>query len=166
MNYQFEITALERAFADLVAAYPDLAEDDELRADVFEGETDADRILSRLLSEEREANALSGAAAERIKDLQARKARFDRKKEAMRSLMLRLMQAGGLSKRQLPEGTVSVSKGRDKVEITDEAALPRWAYETVRKPDKKAILERLAANKNVKGAALVTGEPTLSVRAV
>lgn len=148
----------------LLSSYPELADDADMRADMLEGETDLHSVLSRLVSLERDADSMAKAVAARISDLQARKQRAERRQEAMRALMLRVMRAAGATKAALPEATVSVSKGRDSVEIVDEAALPEWAYETVRKPDKKAIMERLAANKNVPGAALKTGGDVLMVR--
>lgn len=159
-----DVANLEAHINDLLAAYPDLQEDEQLRQDCLEGETDLHSVLSRLVSLERDADSMSRAIAERVRDLQARRQRAERRQEAMRGLMLRVMRAAGATKAALPEATVSVSKGRDSVDITDEAKLPRWAYETVRKPDKKAIMERLAANKNVPGAALKAGGDVLMVR--
>lgn len=165
-NYlAYDVTVLEREFADLLAAYPELAEDEELRADTIEGETDAHRVLARIVAVERDADSMSKAIAERQRDLAARKARHERKKEAMRVLLFRLLKAAGLPKVTLPEATVSIGKGRDSVEIIDEDALPDWAYETERKPKKKEIMERLAANENVPGAVLKAGGETLTVRA-
>lgn len=148
----------------LLAAYPELADDADLRADMLEGETDAFNVLTRLLSIERDADSLAKAIASRISDLQSRKARAEKRKDAMRVLMLRVMQAAGIQKAPLVEATVSVSKGRDSVDVVDVNKLPKWAYVTERKPDKKAIMERLAANKNVPGAALKTGGDVLMVR--
>lgn len=164
MNYHYEIAAIERAFADLLAAYPELEEDETLRADMLEGETDADFVLSRLLTEERDANSMSSAIGERIKDLQARKARSDKRKDAMRSLMLKLMKVGGITKRKLAEATISVGKGRDSVEITDETLIAPRFMRVVKSPDKTAIKEALDAGRVVKGAAIKTGDETLSVR--
>lgn len=148
----------------LFTAFPELADDEQLRSDMLEGETDLHSVLSRLVGIERDADSMSKAIAERIRDLQARRTRMDRKKDAMRALMLRIMRAAAVFKANLPEATISVSKGRDSVEVEDVMRLPKWAYAVERKPDKKAIMERLAANKNVPGAALVTGEDTVVVR--
>ena len=165
-NYlAYDVTVLEREFADLLAAYPELAEDEELRADTIEGETDAHRVLARIVAVERDADSMVRAVAERQRDLAARKARHERKKEAMRVLLLRLLKAAGLPKVTLPEATVSIGKGRDSVEIIDADALPDDYVRVDRIPDKKAILEKLAANENVPGASLKAGGETLTVRA-
>ena len=52
-----EIAMLEQAIDALFAEYPELAEDSALRADVLEGETNLDDVLSRILEREREADA-------------------------------------------------------------------------------------------------------------
>lgn len=149
----------------LLAAYPELAEDEDLRRDMLEGGTAAYDVLTRLVNIEREANSMADAIAARVRDLSSRKARAEKRKEMARALMLRVMRAAGIKKAPLVEATVSVSKGRDSVEITDADALPEELVRVERVPDKKAILEKLAAKENVPGAALKAGGETLSVRA-
>lgn len=168
MNDNFlvaDVANLTAHIADLFAAYPELAEDEDLRRDMLEGETSAFEVLTRLVSIERDADSMARAVASRISDLQARKARAEKRKEAMRVLMLRIMRAANIKKAPLVEATVSVSKGRQSVEIVDEAALPDEFVRIERVPDKKALLAKLAANENVPGAALKDGDETLTVRA-
>lgn len=147
----------------LLAAYPELAEDEDLRRDMLEGSTAAYDVLTRLVDIEREADSQAKAIASRVSDLQARKARAERRKDMARGLMLRVMQAAGIQKAPLVEATVSVTKGRDSVEVTDEAALPDNVVRVVRTPDKTLIKEALAAGE-VPGARMVTGQPSISVR--
>lgn len=161
---QADVANLTAHIHELLQAYPELVDDEDLRRDMLEGSTQAFDVLRRLVNQERDADSLSKAIASRISDLQSRRQRAERKKEAMRALMLRILKSAGIAKASLAEATVSVSKGRDSVEITDAQRLPKWAYVTERKPDKKAIMERLAANKNVQGAVLVTGGETITVR--
>lgn len=148
----------------LFGAYPDLAEDEDLRADMLEGSTQLYEVLTRLVNIERDADSMSKAIAARVTDLQARKARADKRKEAMRTLMLRIMQAIGERKATLVEATVSVRPGKDSVEIVDEAALPDTYVRIERVPDKKALATALA-NDNVPGARMRSGEETITVRA-
>lgn len=160
----WDITYLEAQLTDMFAAYPELAEDNELRADMLEGETDYHAVLARLVAQEREADSLSKGTAERIRDIQGRKARYERKKEACRVLLMRLLKAAGLPKVTLPEATVSIGKKAAAVEITDEGALPDNVVRITREPNKTAIKEALALG-DVPGARM--GEPgeQLSVRA-
>jgi len=162
-NAAWDARKMEAEIATLLHAYPELAEDDELRADTFEG-VGLNDVLSRLVAAAQDAKFTAAAVADRIGELQQRKARFERRNEAMRALLLRVLKASGLPKAVLPEATVSIGKGRDKVEITDEAKLPKWALRVVTSPDKTAIKERLDAGKKVPGAVLVTGGETLTVR--
>lgn len=165
-NYlAYDVTVLEREFADLVAAYPELAEDDELRADTIEGETDAYRVLGKIVAIERDANSMVLAIGERAKELAARKDRYTRRKDAMRVLLLRLLKAANLNKVSLPEATVSIGKGRAGVEIVDEALLPDNVVKLKREPDKTAIKAALDAGEDVPGAVLREGQPSVTVRA-
>lgn len=165
-NYlAYDVTVLEREFADLVAAYPELAEDEELRADTIEGETDAYRVLGKIVAIERDANSMALAIGERAKELAARKDRYTRRKEAMRALLLRLLKAADLNKVSLPEATVSVGKGRAGVEIVDETLLPDNVIKLKREPDKTVIKAALDAGEDVPGAVLREGQPSVTVRA-
>ena len=148
----------------LIAAYPELAEDETLLADTIEGETDAHHFLSRLVQDELFIKAQADALSETIKAFGEQKARFARQVEARRELMLRIMDACQIRKAPLQEATLSLRDGSPKVVITDEAALPeefvRWKSE----PDKTAIKEALSAGQDVPGAALSNGTPTVSLR--
>lgn len=160
----WDVSFLESEIESLVSSYPELSEDIELRQDMLEGSTNYHDILARIVAVERDADSMSKAIAERARDLAARKARHERKKEAMRVLLLRLLKAAGLPKVALPEATVSITKKAASVEIVDEALLPDNVVRLVRTPDKAAIKEALAAG-DVPGARM--GEPgeTLTVRA-
>jgi hypothetical protein len=149
---------------NLLTAYPELAEDADLRRDMLEGSTAAYDVLSRLVSIERDSDSMSKAIAARITDLQARRVRADKRKEAMRALMLRVMQAIGERKATLVEATVSVRPGKDSVEVMDVEALPDAYVRIERVPDKTALKAALA-NDNVPGAVLRAGDETVSVRA-
>ncbi|OAM77723.1 hypothetical protein A3840_08840 [Devosia elaeis] len=140
-----------------------MADDPELAADTFEG-MGLNDVLSRLVRQAQEAKAMAAGIAVLIGEYQARRQRFERRNEAMRAIVLGLLQKSGQQRVQLPEATVSIGKGRDRVEIVDEAALPKWALRVVSSPDKAAIKERLDAGKKVAGAELVTGGETLTMR--
>src|SRR5690606_31367578 len=112
----------------------ELADDSELALDTFEG-MGLNDLLARLLGNAQDAKFMAAATAERIGELRHRQARFERRNEAMRALMFRLLTAAGQSKVTLPEGTLSVSKGRDKVEVTDENSLPAEYVRVSTSPD-------------------------------
>lgn len=156
----------ERDLADLIAAYPELAEDEMLRRDMIEGSTNAFELLNRIVMRERDANAMEASIGAIIKDLQTRKGRFERLKEAMRSLAFKVMKAGDLPKVELPIATISISRRAGGVKIVDADSIPPRFQRVVREPDKVAIKAALEAGKKVRGAEL--GEPveSLNVRAV
>lgn len=165
-NPLLEVQLIELEIQRLIEEYPDLAEDEDLRADMIEGSTAAYDVLDRILTKYREAEADASAIAERVGRLEARKESAEKRGAAMRRLALRLMTAGDLRSVKLPEGTLSRVKGRESVEVTDESCLPtRFMKEKVtRSPDKTAIKEMLLSGMDVPGARIVVGEETLQVR--
>lgn len=148
----------------MLAVYPELAEDDELRADTLEGETDLNRLMSRLVRIRQERLALAEGVGGYMDALAERKARFTRGAEGIKGLMLALMNAAKLPKLVLPEATVSVTKPRESVNVTDPNELPQGFFALIRQPDKKSIGEALKKGEEVPGAALDTGEPSLTIR--
>lgn len=162
-NAAWDARKMEAELAALFHAYPELSEDEDLRADTFEG-VGLNDVLSRLVGAAQDAKFTASAVADRIGELNARKQRFERRNEAMRALILRVLKAADLAKAVLPEATVSIGKGRDSVLITDEARLPKWALRVVKSPDKTAIKERLDAGKKVAGAEIKAGETSLTLR--
>jgi hypothetical protein len=148
----------------LYAAFPELAEDEALRADMVEGETDLHRVVSRALDHRMEARTMVKAMAERRSDLAERSSRWQRREDAMDVLIKGLMDIAGLEKLVLPEATISVNKARASVEITDESELPQGFVKLIRQPDKTAIGDALKAGAEVPGASLAYGEPSLTVR--
>ncbi len=159
-----DVANLEALFADMLAAYPELEADEELRADMLEGETNFHAVLTRLVDSERDADSLAKAVAGRISDLQARKSRAERRKEAMRSLMFKLLKAAGVPRVPLADATISIGKKAAAVEIIDEALLPKAYVRISTSPDKTAIKEALQAGKKVRGAQMGEAGEQLSVR--
>jgi hypothetical protein len=149
----------------LMAAYPELADDETLRADVIEGETSAFRIVERALTERREAETLALAIKEREAALATRRARFERKSEAMKKLIVTVMRAGKMNTAVLPEATLWLSKPGTSVGIENLDELPQGYFRMKREADKKAIKSALEQGEEIPGAFLVTGDIGLTVRA-
>lgn len=159
-----DASKLEAEIHHLLAAFPELAEDEELRLDTLEGETDFNRIMSRLVRVRNEKLADAEGLSSYIGDLSERKARQVRGADGLKALMLSLMSAADIPKLVLPEATISVTKPRSSVEVTDIDALPQGTFTTVRQPDKTAIKAMLDAGEEIPGAALKTSDPGLTVR--
>jgi Gp157 protein len=148
----------------LLAEYPELEDDEELRGDMIAGETDAHKIIARALEARQEAESMAGAVKARVIDLSARQSRYERKSEAMRTLIRNIMQAAKLPKLTLPEATLSITAPRQTVGIEDLDALPQGYFKTVRQADKDAIKQALAGGAEIPGAILVTGSSGLMIR--
>lgn len=159
-----DVANLEAELSALRISYPELEEDEALKLDVFEGQTDLHYILEKLVDSERDADSLAKAVAGRISDLQARKSRAERRKEAMRGLMFKLLKAAGVPRVPLAEATISIGKKAASVEIIDEALLPKAYMRVSTSPDKTAIKEALQAGKKVRGAQMGEAGEQLSVR--
>lgn len=161
---RFDVNFLRRQIEALKAAYPELAEDETLLADVLEGETELNDILSFLVRQANETEAISDGLGEYAKALAARRARLERRVQSIRALMMSAMDAAGIKKATLPEATLSISAGRPRLVIDDEAMLPPAYVLTVTQPNKDAIKEALAANLDVPGAHMSNSEPSIRVR--
>lgn len=149
----------------LYAAFPELTEDDELSLSALEGETDFFAIIERLLSEQRETATMAEAVKLREQSLKARRERYERKDDAMRHLIRKLMEAAHQDKVTLIEATLSITKPRQSVVVDDVEALPQGTFALVRQADKKVIGDLLKAGEDIPGARLATGEASLTVRA-
>lgn len=165
-NPLLDIQLVELEIARLLEEYPEMAEDEELRADMIEGGTAAYDVLDRVLTRIRDAESDANAVADRIEYLSARQDAARHRGAVMRRLALRLMAAGDLKSIKLPEGTLSRVKGRESVSIEDESLVPaEYVREKITySPDKTALKAALLAGTQVPGASIVVGEETLQVR--
>ena len=150
--------------AKLIEANPELAEDESLRADMIDGETNATRIIERALAEQQGAEMMVGAVKAREIDLAARRGRYERKSEAMRSLIKSIMRAANLDRITLTEASLSLTKARQTVGIEDLDQLPQGYFKTTRQADKAAIKAAFDRGEEIPGTFLVTGDMGLTIR--
>lgn len=159
------MAAWQAARSRLLADDAELARDESALTDLLgpeEGEIDG--ILSRLLRSARHAKSMADAAAETIEEMQARKARYVRRNEAMRATAFAILDALGRSKFELPDLTASVRSGQPSVVVTDEDAIPDIYVRTERKIDRATILSALKSGLTVDGAELSNSGPSLMIR--
>src|SRR5512139_531055 len=116
-------------------ALPDVFEDDEWALSI-ESETDLTEYLRMIERKREDAAGLTTAVGMTIDDLQARKARFQRREQAMRHLLFTAMQWADLRKCELAEATLSVRDGVPRVVIVDESQIPDEFVRVKREPDK------------------------------
>ena len=162
---RLDINQVRQQIANLLLVNPELTEDEILRADMIEGETEAFDFL-RIVERERQlAEALAGGIASNILELNVRRERFERREKSMRALMFKIMEAADIKKAELPEATLSVRSGQQKLIGDADPMTVADQYRRVKTElDKAAIKEALKAGTTVTGFELSNAEPTLSIR--
>ncbi|KFB11075.1 siphovirus Gp157 family protein [Nitratireductor basaltis] len=155
---------LKHEITRIISDYPELAGDEDLRADMLEGETDLNRVVGKALNARQEAASMAEAIKSREEDLKVRRARFEKKADAMKALIQSVMESANLDKLTLPEATLSIRKPLPKVEVTDTEQLPQGFYKLERKADKTALKQALMSGEQIPGAELALGDDTLSIR--
>ena len=110
------------------------------------------------------ASEMQKAIKARVDTIKSRADRYAKAEEAWRRFAFRIMQAAQLRKAELPEATISIRAVPPSAIVTDEAALPEWAWRVKKEIDKTAIKDRLKAGEFVPGAEMTNGSETLSVR--
>jgi hypothetical protein len=155
---------VRQQIANLLHLYPELAEDEELRLDMLEAETDTKALFSQIVSRMIEADtAITGLQAYE-KRFKERRARMEHRVEKLRELGFKIMEAADIRKVELPEATLSIRNGVPNVIVTDEVLLPDQYVKIERTPKKSEIKDALKAGKQVPGAELTNGAPSLSIR--
>lgn len=148
----------------LLLQYPELSEDDVLRADMIEAETDAFEFLAAIEFKRQQTCADAGAAASLIAQWDERLGRFERREKAYRELIFKVMQTAGMKKHEMPIATLSITNGQQHVVITDEAIIPDVLCRIKREPDRQKIKQMLKDGTEVRGAVLSNASPHLTIR--
>lgn len=155
-------TIVRQHMANLRLQFPELEGEEWIIT--LESETDLYELLNQLVKQRQETLATIRAIDEYLKkELLERKARLEHKVEGIEVTALRLMKDAGISTHRAPLATISASKGRMRLNIPDESAVPDAYCKIERKPDKAAIKDYLLFNQP-NWASLEQGPPTLTVR--
>lgn len=160
-NVYLDSIELRQQIDALLIQFPELQEDEVLRADTLEGETNINAVLEKLVSMAGDAGAMAEAIKIRSRALSDRKGRFERREEAMRTLIQKIMERAELNKVQLPEATLSLSFRKPAPIVIDEAALPDEFCKFKRSPDLAKIKEAATLPP---GVTLSNGKHVLAVR--
>lgn len=159
-----DIADFKAHWASLLASYPELEDDEELRSDMLEAETELHSIVARLLRGKLDARVMAAAIKERKAEIAERQARYERQEDGYTALLKSLLIAADVDKVTLPDATVSITKPRIIVEITDEAAIPQGFVEIKRVPKKSEIKKALEAGEEIPGASLGLSDDGIMVR--
>lgn len=162
MNPTTAVNTHRDIVARLKAMYPEISEDE--LADTIEGESDVDRVVTKLIDEALTREALVDGIKLREKALQERKARLAVGAEKLRSMAMWVMQETNMPKVVAPGFTASLGVSRAAVIVTDESLLPRQYGTSKWTPDKKLLGDALKGGVQVPGAELSNLKPTITVR--
>jgi hypothetical protein len=157
---------LRTEISALLRQYPELGNDEILRADMLEGETDLRIVIIDIHHMIEDAKALRDGSASRLEELAARRARMQSRIDFGRDLILKILLDADIGKPlELPEATLSLRKSPPAVVgEADPATMPDDLVKITRAIDKKKIREALEGGKAVEGFALSNQPPSLSIR--
>lgn len=153
-----------RQMEALLRQYPELADDEQLRADTFEGATNLNSVLKRLCNVLNSTEALLEGVRVDAAQLSKRRARFEARIEAVKGMMCSLLEVGKLEKVELSSATIFLRKKARSLVITDESALPSSMLKTVFQPMKAEIKKALLEGADIPGAQLDNGGTSVTVR--
>jgi hypothetical protein len=141
-----------------------VGDDEDCFLDTLDGETDAMDVLGKLIQERQEIQANEAAVKALAKTYQERAARLDAKADAISQTIGHLLDAIGSKKVAHPLATVSRTKARQSVLVTNPEEIPTQLTKVKRSPDLAAIKEQLEAGDFVPGAEIKLGNPGVTVR--
>jgi len=161
---QFTLNDLEQHIKALIAEFPALQEDEDLRRDTLEGETTLHAIMERLLALSIESRVMADAVTTMIEKNVERRDRLKKRADFYRAFMHRLLQAADIKSLDLPAGKVSISHTPPSVVVNNPDELPDIYIRVKREPDKAALKEALKRGETIPGASLSNGGTTIHVR--
>ena len=131
----------------LLSNLSELADDDDLRRDAIEGETNLFEAIKEAAKRVGEDEAAAAGIDEYINSLKARKDRLTERAKTTRHAIHVAMGIASLQRLETPIATASVAKVNPSVNVTDESAIPaKYWVDGEPKLDKKALLADLKAN--------------------
>ena len=143
-----------------------LHDDEQLRLDMLEGETDLFGIVRRLLNDNEDDEGKIAALKQQVEDRKARKDRAEHRIEKRKEAIASLMEAAQLAKLPLPEATLSLRRLEPRPKVVDAEALPDAfvRVQQVRKPDLEAIAAAAEQGATIPGVVMSNGGISLTTR--
>jgi hypothetical protein len=160
---EIHTNVLLREIDRLKVIFPELEDDPALLADTVEGQTRFDWLMNRLNVAYLEVVALKEGAVMLQQTMKDRAERFDRRSDGIKGLMLAVMRAAQKDKVILPSGTVSIAKGKPRLEL-DEDFHAQGYMRVKEEPMRTDILAALQAGNEIPGARVVPSPDHLQVR--
>jgi len=164
MANQFNVDQLRLDIENLIREFPEIAEDEMLRADMLDGETDITGVLSSLFNTADDTKGEIKKLSDQIEQRTQRRARLAKQVDFLRGLMLKVLQSADLKKFRLPEATLSQRNAQPQiVGEVDVNVLPDDLCRITVEPDRAKIREALMNGQDVPGVYLSNAPPTLSI---
>lgn len=142
--------------------FPDASDDD--LADSIAGESNLPDAIVTVLRAALVREATGKALGELIDQMTARKRRIEEGAKSLRATALQAILEGGVTLPiRAPDMSVSVGRGKPKVQITEPDRVPDHLCTFRREPSKTMIVAAIAAGQDVPGVAMGNPQPFISV---
>jgi len=159
----FNVMVLEQTINNLLESYPELKDDEDLRKDMLEGSTKFNEVIESMLLKIQDSAALSEVAELKLRGIQERKRRFDKRVEFGRELIKKLMDIADVKKMEFATGTVSVINKPPSVVILDESVIPD-DFMKIKKEPNKTLIKEMLQKMDVAGCVMSNGGTSLMIR--
>ena len=155
-KYQFITGELQTRYADI---------DDETLRDTLEGISDLPDMIKEVVRSSLDDDMIIGALKLRIGDMQDRLERIKHRLEKKREIVCWAMGEAQLDRLMAEDFSVSLRQGPPRLDIVDETQIPTdFLVPVAPRIDRAGLLIRLKQGECISGAALVEGQPHISVR--
>lgn len=164
-NLYQEIVRHNQLRDELVRRFPSLEADEDALLGTLEGLSDLKEQIAAVVRSADDDLMLAAGIEQRLAELEERRDRIRARAENKRLAALSAMLDAGEKKIEAPDFTLSVRAGTPSVIVTDEKEVPPEFFVAQEpKLSKSALKDALKAGREVPGAVLSNGAPTLSVR--
>ena len=163
MSNKYQADMLSRTIELLLERYPELREDEELKADMLEGATDFRETMEKLLRRTQDSIYLTKACQDAERDIHDRRKRFEKRVDFGRELMKRLMEAADVRKLEFPTATLSLMNTAPQVVVLNEHEIPD-DFMRIKKEPNKVLLKEMLEKMDVPGVTLSNGGTSLVIR--
>ena len=149
----------------LLSAYHDLlADDDGLKEDMIEGQTNLNETIRRAVIRIAEIDAMVDGLKGLADKISNRSERLTAQKEHLRTALAIALEVAEKRRLECDIATVSLVSGQGKVLVTNEADIPAEFWKRGDpKLDKKELLKALKAKRDIPGAHLSNSETYVKV---
>lgn len=159
----YDVVRGTQAAAGLIAELQ--SDDDALRHDMIEGETDLFEAIEAALAEIDECDVVAAGCKEKEAQFAERRRRSDARADRLRGMIEQAMSIAELPSVKLAGATLSLKSVPPKPIYEDEAAIPSEFW---RQPDpvldKKKIADAMKDGRTIPGVSMTNGSSALQIR--